>query len=678
MVDFSPPSGMGAAIFANKYQNPRKPAETFADRAEEVWRCNYALTDEAVDPNVLRMAREGILPTSGRHLQHMIEGETDGIRGEKVTNCSTAMFSFVKFFLLMQGSGVGRSYAHELCLVDWSRLPKVHCYLTNNHPDFVPGLNDGVDLSINSYDRVHVVGDSAEGWAKAVEILEVAAYEGRSDQSILLDFSGVRCSGTPIVGQQGRPASGPIPLIRSLQKVAGLRGTTMAPFEQAMWVDHWMSECVQLGGIRRSARIACKPWSDPLHEVLRFIECKRGGEMWSANNSLLVDAAFWRQDTTAARAIFQAATNAAYFDGTGEPGFINADRLTRNDSDMHLITPKSVLATLDIEPQTKPFVERALSVARKHKFNLIVNPCGEINLHVWGGYCTIADICLANIDSLDDLVPAAQATAEFLVRANTLPFLYEGEVKRTNRIGVSFTGIFEFAWKHWQATFYDLLDPGHPMWAKVREARDAVWALARKYGCHTSTTIKPSGTIGKVMGCTEGAHLPAYGWYMRWVIYPQVSAEADALAAQGYPRRHLTRQANQIIGFPTKMALADLMGDALVLAGDPTPEQHYQWIRLLEANWVDSQVSYTLKYDPKVVDYQTFARTILEQQPTVRCCSVMPQIDMSAYEYQPEERITKAEYDAAMARINVPVATEHYDDNDLLCAGGVCPIELDR
>jgi hypothetical protein len=304
--------------------------------------------------------------------------------------------------------------------------------------------------------------------------------------------------------------------------------------------------------------------------------------------------------------------------------------------------------------------------------------CGEIPLSTWGGYCTIADICLANTDDLNDYVPAAQATAEFLIRANSLPFLYEGEVKRTNRIGVSLTGIFEFAWKHWRATFYDLLDPEHPMWAKVREARDAVWALARKYGCHTSTTIKPSGTIGKVMGCTEGAHLPAYGWYMRWVIYPQVSAEADSLAAQGYPRRHLTRQANQIIGFPTKMALADLMGDALVLAGDPTPEQHYAWIRLLEANWVDSQVSYTLKYDPKVVDYPTFARTILEQQPTVRCCSVMPQIDMSAYEYQPEERITKAEYDDAMARINVPVATEHYDDNDLLCAGGVCPIELDR
>ena len=67
---------------------------------------------------------------------------------------------------------------------------------------------------------------------------------------------------------------------------------------------------------------------------------------------------------------------------------------------------------------------------------------------------------------------------------------------------------------------------------------------------------------------------------------------------------------------------------------------------------------------------------MLEYQPTVRCCAVMPQDDASAYAYQPEEKITREQYNEMVAKIT-PISIESYSDNDLSCEGGACPIEFD-
>jgi len=73
---------------------------------------------------------------------------------------------------------------------------------------------------------------------------------------------------------------------------------------------------------------------------------------------------------------------------------------------------------------------------------------------------------------------------------------------------------------------------------------------------------------------------------------------------------------------------------------------------------------------------------VLEWQPKVRCCAVMPQSDWREskriYGYVPEQPISKDEYEAMTARIVAPVEREAYDDEALACESGVCPIESDR
>jgi hypothetical protein len=333
--------------------------------------------------------------------------------------------------------------------------------------------------------------------------------------------------------------------------------------------------------------------------------------------------------------------------------------------------------------------------------------CGEIVLSNYGGYCVIGDVNLARVTHMKQALDAVSLMSKFLVRVNRMRCEYAAEVERTNRIGVSLTGIHEFAWNLYGLTFWDLIGyydvmgtpaavqhKAHLFWWGLhhmqREAENSATVTADRFGMvspHTVTTIKPSGTVSKVMNVTEGAHLPALKHYLRWVQFKIGDADIDTLTARGYPFKDISHRysGHVAIGFPTKQPIVDLMGDKVVTADETTPEQNFKWLRLLEHFWLgengrNNQVSYTLKYDSKTTSYQDFMDMILEWQPQVRCCSVMPQSDWREseriYGYVPEQPITKDEYEAYMAVIN-PVAKEAYDDEQLMCEGGVCPIEMD-
>lgn len=736
MRKFQVQDGMAKSIFHNKYsrQDPETGVyQDWAERTKEVVEGNFALVDPVgVGTNseeraafhlqhqqdlqrTLELAQSGVMPFSGRHLQHG-DAEQPSKFLETFTNCSTAMFSWANFYLLMKGSGVGRCFDSAICRVQWDNLPNVRLVLEGpdnkglgGHPDYESWIENARDAH-HQYDseseqvRWFTVEDTAEGWVKIVEILETASWQAKhKDKLYIFDFTNVRAKGTPIMGQQGRPASGPVPLIRALHKVISVKGAGLQPWKQAVYIDHALSECVAVGGIRRAARIGVKSWRDK--DVFEYIDIKRGGFLWSANLSVGVDEEFWAQAATQApshgRRVFEAMCSAAYFDNTGEPGYLNVDKLTQNDAGMEGITAESIfgkrmLAKLNLHPKTLDHVAYTLAVAKKQKYVMITNPCGEIPLAIFGGYCVIADLGLANVENLQEALDAAGLTAKFLVRTNLMPCLYEAEVQRTNRIGVSFTGIHEFAFKHFQATWKDLQNdqegPGLAFWDFVNQMRLAAEGAAEQYSKqlgvstpHTVTAVKPAGTIAKVLSCTEGAHLPAYAWYMRWVQFGKDSAEAKDLLDRGYPLKDISHQypGQIVIGFPTKMPIVDVMGEQVTLAGEASIDEQYQWIRLIEKHWFggpgkNAQVSYTGKYNPKKIDYLDFMQIIRKNQSTVRACSLMPQVDMSAYAYQPEERLTLKQYEKAMARITDKAQEEAYDDTLLSCEGGVCPIEPDR
>ncbi len=710
--------GMGMAVAKRTYLRKRHVQgddvwETWPEVADRVARGNTALLDEKLTQHreeefaILRKhIANGSLLMAGRHLQH---GDTTQPERnmEVFTNCSTASSSYLLFYLLMNGSGVGRAYDDDICIVNWDDMPHVRCVISDSHADFDWATDESVRDAEHKYGRgkgVHwfEVPDSREGWAEAIEILEIMAFEKKHrDEMLILDFSNVRAKGSPIHGMQDRPASGPKPLMFAIQRVSSIKGAGMPQWKQAMFVDHYLAECVLVGGARRSARIATKYWED--EGIFDFIAIKRGGFLWSANNSIAVDEVFWQQKSPHAKKVLNAVLEASYNDGTGEPGFVNQHMLVQNDAGFEGYTDGKYAESEKFAPMTR--TEKMLSalakVAQKKKYHQIPNPCGEITLNMLGGYCVIGDVVPYHAPTLDDAEEAFRAMTRALMRVNTMDCLYRREVRRTNRIGVGMTGIHEFAWNAFGYTFRDLIDEkkSQDFWDTINRFKLAVVDESEKYAKilkvnvpHTNTTIKPSGTVSKLFALTEGAHLPSMREYLRWVQYRSDDPMVEKYRAKGYPVKELqTYKGSTVVAFPTQPLICRLgmTDEQLVTAAEATPEEQYQWLMLLEKYWIvgidpqtrepltdtGNQVSYTLKYDPQSVSFDEYAEMVRKYQGLVKCCSVMPQQDTTAYEYQPEQPVTAAEFMQVLQEIEEDADLfEDIDMYHLQCATGACPI----
>ena len=767
--------GMGVAVARRTVFRP-DDAECFGRVADRVAAGNMALlgpgrgATAALEEARLRNAiATGALLTSGRHLQHGDPGQV-GRNMEVFTNCATAIASFAKFYLLLNGAGVGRSYDDDLMAVDWAEAPELLLYLSPDHPDFpadaaarrrFAGTLDMGDLAAaeallaarllsdpaaapRDAER-HVVADSREGWAKAVEVVEAMAFRRARQRTLLIDFSAIRPCGSPIAGMQGRPASGPLSLLRAFLHLIGRvvtparardpEGETLQPWEQALLVDHYLSMEVQVGGARRAARMATKSWRDP--GVLRFVRAKSEGGLWTANHSVMVDRAFWEllqpdaaepaRQTQLARhagAVFEEATRCAYFNG--EPGFINGDRL--EDHRTRFAWHKPVHEDGRDLRSARYQVDAAASLiaqlsrqAAASCFPVTTNPCGEITLHVTGGYCVIADFAplLACPVSFDSFAPGAappqvaelwdariedavRLGVRFLMRANRMDSLYAQEVARTNRMGIGPTGLHEWAWMRFGLDFRDLLDDTRaaPFWSMLDRLSAAAKQEGSAYAAElglaepvTVTTVKPAGTTSKLFGVTEGAHLPARRQYLRWVQFKGVrhddgcwSPGSDPLLAEyearGYPMRTLRSfPGMSIVGFPTQPLLMQLgLNERLVTAPEAAPAEQYRWLRLLERYWIGAtqgnQVSYTLKLYTDRIDLDGFRAIVLTEQPQVRCCAVLPNRPdhLLGYEYLPEEEVSAERFAEVVAAIATPARHEAVDLAHLQCASGVCPL----
>ena len=739
--------GMGLAV-ARRTVFRATDEQDFGRVADRVAEGNIALLGQgqgaaaAVEQARLRNAiATGALLTSGRHLQH---GDADQPRRniELFTNCATAIASFAEFYLLLNGAGVGRAYDDELMAVDWAEAPDLLLYLSPDHPDHADMAELLPDLDAAPPGAtLHRIADSREGWAKAVEVLEAMAFRRERGATLVFDLSAIRPAGSPIRGMQGRPASGPLALLRALlnirrhviepARVRDPAGEALRPWEQALLVDHYLSIEVQAGGARRAARMATKSWRDP--GVLRFIRAKTEGGLWTANHSIMVDRTFWSLLGDAAdpgtpaehaRVVFAEATRAAYT--TGEPGFLNGDLLEDFRTGFAWRKPVyddgrdlcSARYQVDAAAGLMAQLSRQAAAAR---FPVTTNPCGEIVLHVTGGYCVVADFapllaCPAPFDAILPGLAPADVTAEwdarvedsvrlgvrFLMRTNRMDALYAQEVARTNRIGIGPTGLHEWAWMRFGLRFRDLLDEGRaaPFWAMLDRLSAAAKEEAAAYAAElgqavpaTVTTVKPSGSTSKLFGLTEGAHLPARRQYLRWVQFRGTraagggwSASADPLladyAARGYPVRPLASVPDaSIVGFPTVPLLMRLgLADGLVTAPEATPAEQYRWLGLLERHWIGAaqgnQVSYTLKIDTDRVDLEQFRSIVRTEQPHVRGCTVLPSRPdhLLGYEYLPEEEVAPERFEAVLAGIAEAAPEEAVDLAALQCASGVCPI----
>ena len=418
--------GMGEAVAARTIN---RPGETWKDVAHRVALGN-SLLDQTINdyPALSHHLLQASTLMSGRHLQH---GDVQQPHRpmEVFTNCSTAMLRFLVFNLLLSGSGVGSCYDDDLMVIDLTKMPQVVCVIDPDHKDVVEGRITGfgswVDFDSRGKEVEYFrVADSREGWAKAIEKIEVMTYLGKEDEVLVLDFSDVRPHGAPIRGMQNRPASGPGPLMEAIRSLSNLKGQDLEPWEAAMMADHYLAACVVVGGARRAARIAVKHWKDK--SIFRFIDFKRPvrflgksrdeviamrstgqyfeSRFWSSNNSVAVDQEFYDclnaydqgdrgELAVHARKVWDKVMDCQYGDGTGEPGFLNVHKLNVNTAGMEQYLYKPYAGSSRYEPMAvseEIMIELADRVI-KHRYQNIVNPCvpGDTPILTRKGYVPI-------------------------------------------------------------------------------------------------------------------------------------------------------------------------------------------------------------------------------------------------------------------------------------------------
>lgn len=129
--------------------------------------------------------------------------------------------------------------------MNWDYAPNLRVVISEHHADFDYQTDEDVRTARHKYRGKnvvwHEVEDTREGWAKAVEVWETMAFEKvHFDKTLVLDFSSVRCKGSPIKGMQGRPSSGPKPLMEALQRCATIKGSGMPQWLQALYLDHYL------------------------------------------------------------------------------------------------------------------------------------------------------------------------------------------------------------------------------------------------------------------------------------------------------------------------------------------------------------------------------------------------------------------------------------------------------
>ena len=549
--------------------------------------------------------------------------ERDEIAGY---NCSFVAIDSPKAFdevmyILMCGTGVGFSVERQF---------------TNNLPVIAEEFHE-TDTTIR-------VKDSRIGWASAYRELISLLYSGRLPK---WDVSGVRAAGARLKTFGGR-ASGPKPLedlftftVHTFKKAAGRKLNSLECHDIVCKV----ADIVIVGGVRRSALISLSNLTDD-----RMRNAKNG-EWWRtdvqralANNSV----AYTEQPDVG---IFLKEWGTLYDSKSGERGIFNRVAATKKASSN---------GRRDVEG-----------------FDYGTNPCGEIILRS-KGLCNLSEVVIRENDTLANLKEKVRVATIIGTFQSTLTnFRYLRSDWRKNQeeerlLGVSMTGIMD-----------------HPVLSKptdecvkwLTELREYAIEInkewADKLGIPQSaaiTTVKPSGTVSQLVGCSSGIH-PAYSsYYIRTVRMDNKDPLTVFFKTAGVPNEpDVTKPSDiTVFSFPQKGT------ESGVTRNETNAIEQLKLYSIYQKHWTEHNPSITVYY--KDDEFLNIGAWIYNNFSDVSGVSLLPHSD-HVYKQAPYQEITKEEYDAFVASfptIDWGNLKEEEDTTtgtqELSCTAGVCEV----
>lgn len=486
------------------------------------------------------------------------------------------------------------------------------------------------------------VGDSAEAWAKGIGKILAGKYPA---DKLVLSFSQLRPAGERLSGY-GWISSGDSAIARAYLSIAGIlnkRAGSLLTKIDILDVLNWLGTILSS---RRSAQIAVMDYGDP--EWREFATAKyepdpmnpQNPQRQQSNNSLL----FWQKPTREQlEEIFDLMQQA----GGSEPGFINADAARKR----------------------APWFKG-------------VNPCAEILLGN-KSFCNLTEV---DIGKFHGDTAGLHEAIRVAARANyrqTCVNLKDGILQEAWHLnneflrlcGVGLTGIV----RRGDFTEYDYR-------SLERTATSAAYGMADELGLprpKNVTTVKPSGTLSKIMDTTEGVHKPLGKYIFNNVNFSRHDPIIEEVKRAGYEvTQHPFDPDGVLVKFPVAWEDVQFQNvNGLEVNTEPAVKQLDRY-KLLQNNWTQQNTSVTISYSPdEVPDIITW---LLENWDSYVGVSFIYRADPTkrakdlGYAYLPQEVVTKEEYDEYVAQLK-PIDLESQNTLEELreddCVSGACPIK---
>lgn len=557
------------------------------------------------------------------------------------------------FWLLLQGCGVGFEPIVGT-LNGFTKEMKVELIRSQRHLlEQKKGREANSEAHYTEEGKVvwHLtVGDSAEAWAKFVG--KILAGKRRAD-ILRLDFSQVRPAGERLAGY-GWVSSGDETFAPAMERIAGVLNRRAGQLLQRLDILDILNHLGTTLSSRRSAEIALVPYGDPEWE--EFATAKK--DFWlhdnnhrqQSNNSLLFNSYPGELDMEKVFGLMQEA-------GGSEPGFVNA-----------------------------------VEAKRRAPWFSGCNPCAEILLPN-KGFCNLVELNLARFNGSEGI--RIWNAARVLARANyrqTCVNLVDGVLQRAwhenneflRLCGVGVTGIAE-----WDKGG----DPA--MWKQLRDfVKRCAYQMADELGLprpKAVTTVKPSGTLSKIMDTTEGAHKPMGRYIFNNVRFSKHDPIVGDLRVANYRvQDDPTSPDAVLVTFPVAYPDVELdYVDGKWVNLEPAVAQLARYKMLMD-NYVDHNCSVTISYSPEEVP--TIKEWLLNNWNDYVGVSFLYRTDPTktakdlGYLYLPQEVVTEEAYNAYVSvlrplpggsGVGGSASTDESGleiDTGSECATGACPI----
>ncbi|WMM95488.1 ribonucleotide reductase [Roseobacter phage CRP-227] len=593
----------------------------------------------------LMLARKAL--TSGRTLWL---GGTDVAKKHEASqfNCSFGKIETVHdvvdaFWLLLQGCGVGFEPVVGT-LNGFAQQTEIETFRSSRTTKGREG-NVAETRTIGDK-RIYKlsIGDSAKAWAKALG--KLMALKEPVDK-IILDYTEIRPAGTRLKGY-GWISSGDDTLHIALGRICDIMNKRAGQLLTRMDILDVLNHMGTTLSSRRSAEIAVMPVTDT--EVDEFISAKK--DFWlhdnahrqQSNNSLM----FWNKPTKWELSyIFDRMVEA----GGSEPGFINAEAAKKR------------------APHFKG-----------------VNPCAEILLGN-KSFCNLVEIDWGKyLNDFDGLNKAVYLAARANYR-QTCVNLDDGILQRSwhelneflRLCGVGATGIVKFLDHHKHKNIASMLQ-------QLRaSARNGANDIADELGLPRPklvSTVKPSGTLSKIMSTTEGVHKPLGKYLFNNVTFSKHDPIVPIMTAAGYTVIEKPFEPDSVlVTFPVAyddVEFEEVDGKFVNLE---TAVEQLDRYKLMMDNYVDHNCSVTISYDqaeiPSIIEWiltnwdsYVGVSFIYRNDPTKTAADL-------GYAYLPQEVVTKETYDeyvSKLAEVDIENANSFDELTDDECATGACPI----